>query len=452
MAAPTVTVPSLSFTMPGVPPLAAPSFTTGPNDSLAVVDNYTASGGVINSIQDQLANLGVIVPDVLRGGAALASILPIVTGIKNGIASANPAALVARLLSSASQITSAFAFLGPDVQNEILSGLGDIAPIAITVAGLAKQVSVTNFSNLQSVGNLLSSFTGSAEAFGIIDPAAIGSIVGAVVGQLNSYGVTGVFGVAMAGITDASIIARASGIALPGIIAASDIVSLGQMAGLLPPSAILTLNPLALTQLASSYARTSLNAMGVTNPQANDGASFSALFGTSDTPGTFDQVSSDWNVAPRETSAGTANATDISSLMGGSDDFTSVLSNGVKSLDPADSQQDYAIATTYPDTDVMSNLQNGFPYVPFGTGTSSVASSGTNSALTNNISDQVSTNFPAASTNPTTSNDTTQYTQTVWGTKVAVGTHSLLGYDTHGDPVYADADYNDGEMLLPTPN
>lgn len=386
---PTPVIPNpFNFTVPGAPPLAQPSFFTGPSDKLATVDNYTAQGGVINSIKDELSNLGISIPDVLRGGKALASLLPIVASIKNGQFSiSNPTSLITRLLASSSQITSAFKFLGPDVQADILSGLKDYGPIAVTMGGIATQVGVTNFNNLNSVGNLINSFTNGAAQFGIVDKDSIASIIGGIVKQAGGYGITGAYGAVMTGINDATIISKAAGLSLPSVISNSDVASLKQMASLMPMGGLSILNPQVISQFSSAYTRSTVNGTVTNTAQANDQFNFTS------TMDAFNSVNSSWNSCTR----GSSSATDLSALMGSSSDLTSVINNGIKRLSPTDPQKDYALITATPQTSVMAALQASFPNVPFTGGTSSTQSNGTYSALTNSVTDQLAANFPGAS-------------------------------------------------------
>lgn len=450
---PTPAIPNpFNFTVPGAPPLAQPSFFTGPSDKLATVDNYTAQGGVINSIKDELSNLGISIPDVLKGGKALASLLPIVASIKNGQFSiSNPTSLITRLLASSSQITSAFKFLSPDVQADILGGLKDFGPIAVAMGGITTQIGVTNFNNLNSVGNLINSFTNGAAQFGIVDKDSISSIIGGIVKQAGGYGITGAFSAVTAGINDATILSKAAGLSLPSVISNSDVASLKQMAGILPAGALSILNPLAIPQFSASYSRSTTNGQVGTTAVANDSATFAAAMDA------YNTVDSNWNVCARPG----GNAADISSLMGSSSDLTNVINNGIKQLPASDPQKDYALLTTYPQTDVMASLQANFPSVPFTTGSSSVAGTTTQSPLTNAVTSQIATSFPTSTPTlvppapaPIPGDGSligTGFVLTVWGQKVSTNTHTLMGYDDKGNKIWSDDQFSSNSILWDSP-
>jgi hypothetical protein len=347
------------FTMPGAPPLANPTFVTGPQDKLAAVDVYKQKGSIINSIQDQLTNLGISIPDVLKGGRALASLLPIVTGIKNGaLTLSNPTALVTRLLASSTAITSAFKLLGPDVQSTILGGLKDYGPVAVQLAGFATKVQTTNFSNLYQVGNLISSFTNGASTLGIIDKDSIANIAGGIVKQASGYGIPNAYAAVTAGLNDIEILTKAANIALPSVIGSSDIASLKSMASALQPNGLSLQNPHAIDQFAAAFQRATTNG---TNPAPmNDSKTFSAVMDA------YNSVNSTWNQCTR----GGGTYTDLSRITGGSSDFQSVVLNGVMSLPEDDPQKDYALAAVHGPTTVLSDLSDSFPQTVVKTGSS----------------------------------------------------------------------------------
>jgi hypothetical protein len=377
------------FTMPGAaPPLAQPSFFTGPQDTLATADAYTANGGVITAIKDQLSNLGISIPDILKGGKALASVLPIVTGIKNGSLLTNPAALATRLLSSSAQITSAFKFLGSDVQNEILDGIDTLAPIAVTVGNLTTQIKTTNFNNLFQVGNLISSFTNDASAFGIVDKSGVASIVGTIVKQVGGYGIPNSFAAVTAGLNDAQMLSQAAGLSLPSVVSNSDWQSLKSISSALAPGAVTMLSPTIVSSFSNAFSRaTNMGGTTGTAPM-NDSATFAGIMDA------YNTTNSGWNSCTRNgTPAG-----DISALTTGSSDFNTMVSNGVMSLSPGDPMQDVILAQQYGQQTVMGNLQSNFPNTAYTTGNSAVTSSTkANDPRTGGILDSLANLMPGLS-------------------------------------------------------
>lgn len=474
--------------MPGAPPLAKPSFFTGPNDDLAVASAYTQQGGVINAIKDQLSNLGISIPDVLKGGRALASLLPIVTGIKNGGLSTNPVGLITRLLASSSQITAAFKFLGPDVQADMIAGMKSLGPVAVTIGNLTQQVKVTNFDNLNSVGNLINSFTNGAAGLGIVDKDSIASIIGGIVKQAGGYGISGTYGAVMTGINDIEIISKAASLSLPSVIANGDVTSLKQIAQSLSPGAISLLHPSALSQFSQAFNRLT-NAGGTAlNAPVFDSKTFGNVMDA------FNSANPSWNVCTRQG----ATFGDITALTQASGDFSDMVSAGIKRLDAGDAQQDYALASLYGPQDVASSLTSQFPNVVQTQNSNSPKVTGTSDPQSTSLIDKLASFMPGLSfakggaeaqaridstnqyyaamreiqngtydptkyglpavvqtttlspTSKTTSANATTTVTNAFGQQIQRGSHVLLGYTAGGVAVYADDPSAGSEPLFPS--
>lgn len=479
--------------MPGAPPLAKPSFFTGPNDDLAVANAYTQQGGVINAIKDQLSDWGISIPDVLKGGKALASLLPIVTGLKNGNLSLSSTSLITRLLASSEQITAAFKFLGPEAQADLMAGLKTIGPVAVTLGNFTQQIKTTNFNNLNSIGNLINSFTNGAANLGIVDKDSIASIVGGIVKQAGGYGISGTYGAVMAGIHDVEIITKAAGLSLPSVIANGDVASLKQIATSLGPGAIDLIRPSSLASFTQAFNRLT-NAGGITlNAPAFDTSTFSNVMDA------FNAANPSWNVCTRQG----ATFGDITSLTNASSDFTTMVSNGIKRLTPGDTQQDYALASLYGPQSVDDSIASMFPNVvqtqgsnsPKVTGTSDPQSKGlldtlasfmpglsfakggaeaqaridstnryyaamreikngtydpTKYGLPANVSTTTLSPLAAGTTITSSGVDVTTVTN-AFGQKIQRGTHTLLGYNSNGQAIYADDPSAGNDTLFPTP-
>lgn len=480
------------FTMPGAPPLARPTFFTGPNDTLAVQNPYTASGGVVNAIKDELSNLGISIPDVLKGGKALAGLLPIVTGLRNGNLLTSPVNLVTRLLASSSQITSAFKLLGPDLQGELTSGLKTLGPVAVTLAGVTQQLKVTDFNNLNSIGNFINNFTHGAAQLGIVDKDSIASIIGGIVKQAGGYGISGVYGAVMTGITDVEVINKSASLSLPSVIANGDVASLRQIANSLSPGGVSLLSPTALSQFGSTYSRLGSIGIGNGNAPMTDKQTFSSVMDA------FNSANSTWNVCTREGSS----TADLTVLTGVSSDFSDMMKNATMSLTPGDTEQDYVLAGLYGPQDVTRSLSNNFPNVVQSQGDSSVKSTGTTDPQSAGLLDRLSSIMPglsfakggaqaqaqakatqqyysamseinsgtydptkyglpasqasdntvAPAAQSSSSNSSIPTVTDCYGNEIPVTSHTLLGYTPTGRAVYADDGYITKTTLLPTPS
>lgn len=486
--------------MPGAaPPLAQPSFFTGPQDSLATANPYTAAGGVVNSIQNQLSNLGVNIPDVLKGGAGLAAAIALSKKASLTVA-VNPSALAARLMATVPGLSSAFAFLG-DLESDasavvstalsagqeaLTAGMSAVGSVVATIGGVATTIETDAVTGLAQLGGVISAVTGGAVQLGIQDTQGMASVIGGLIGQVAGYGIPGAFGALTVGITDPGILSACVSISLPGVLKNNDLTSIASMVLAVGSGRMQTLSPQLILSLSSGYSRS--GAIG--GLAANSSAFDTSTFNTS--MNTYSDYNPTWNTSSRDG----VSTNDISSLTGASSDYTDMLSNGVMSLSPGDPLQDTALAGVYGPQDVMTSLQSDFPNTVMTTGTSAVtSSSASNSPATGGILDKLATLMPGLSlaSGGAAANTYTQQLDaynagmaainngsynptgvpspspapastpipapaadvpmvyTAFGTMVPADSHSLLGYTATGKPEYADDPYNDGEILFPTP-
>jgi hypothetical protein len=489
-----------TFTMPGqAPPLAQPSFFTGPQDNLAVANPYTAQGGVVNSITNQLANLGIAIPDVLKGGASIGINLPLNKGKASVNIALNPAALAARLAASIPGLSSAFQFVG-DLESDaaevvgaalsvgqeaLVAGMSAVGTVVATIGGVATTIASDAIIGLQQLGGVVASITNGAVSIGISDLGASASVIGGLVGQLGVYGIPNVFGALTAGISleIPGLMSATVRIALPSVLKNSDALSLIAMAAAVGSGAMINMNPNIAAQYSSNYSRTSavggMNGVGISiNAPMYDSTTYA------NTMQAYSACDPNWNTCTRNG----VQSGDISSLTGASSDFNSMVSNGVMSLDPSDPLMDTVLAQQYGPQDVMTSVQTTFPNTAITTGNSAVtSSSATNDPQSGGILDTLSNLMPGLSlaqggaqantytqqldaynaamaqqsgsaTSGTSSvvapsaTNSVPMVATVWGTLVPTNTHTLLGYTQTGTPVYADDPYRTNAPLFPTPN
>jgi hypothetical protein len=487
--------------LPGaLPPLAQPSFATGPQDNLATANAYTTNGGIITSIQTQLATLGIDVPDILKGGAALAAVLPIVSGIVQAAESGNITALTSRLLSGASTITSAFASLDPTLAQVILAGISTVAPIAVTIAGVTTELSSAIYStqaaateslnSLTQLGALLTSFTNGAAGFSITDGGVTASVAGNLSGSLSSLGVPNAYAAATTGITDISTLSVAASAALPSAISSMDLQSITTIANTIGSGQLNLINPSIVSEIAQGFTRTSMVSGTVgsvattigASSAANDSETFTQLINT------FTAVNPSWNSCTR----GTTSSGDISALMGCTGDFSSVLVNGVQEA-TAGPVQDSVLAALYSPTSVVNALSTSFPNTALVTGNSAPSNIQSPTSGASGLLDSITAAMPTmslASGTATTQQQTASMSQsmvpiapgaynptaygfplasspasslvtttptaatfsaatptpsgpmlkTVYGTLVSSSSHSIVGYTQQGQVVYSDDD------------
>jgi hypothetical protein len=343
-------------------PLAAPTFVTGPLDNVAAADPYKAKGGVINSIQDTLKKAGISIPDVLKGGKALATLLPIVQGLKNGSLLVDRNSLITRLLASSTAITSAFKFLGTDAQNSILGNLKDVGKYAVTINGMVRQVQTTNFNDLSGIGRLVNSFTGDATSFLAVDKDSLAGIVAGTVKECTRFGIPNSFSAITATINDSTIIKSAIGQSLTDVIGASDVASLKAMCTAVGDGSIPLINPNTIGMFGTQFNRSVATVLNAA--PTNDAGTLASIMDT------YNAVDSKWNSCTRSTASGDQPTFSIASLTGASSDFKDMLSNGVKTMTD-DNAHLYALASVYGSTDVNTTLSNDFPTTVLTTPTAS---------------------------------------------------------------------------------
>jgi hypothetical protein len=343
--------------------LAAPGFLTGPADSLATVDVYSGTaGGIVNSIQSLAAKYNVNLIGMLRAGAAAAKVLPLVQGVANGQLLMNPQNTIARLLTASNTlvqavsgggtINSAFSALSPSLQASIGSSAQVVGSVQTSVGGVVSSISNGAIGDIQSLGRMINTFSGSS-SFMMIDNQALGGVVAGVINQCASLGVGGVFQPLVSQISNPAVLSAVVKQTLPALVRTGDLASLQSLAAIAGPAGIAAVNPGVVSQFVQTYDRTGSGSVTQATP-ALDSTTYSQMTSV------FDTAAPSWNVCTR-TGAGTSeDAIDLSSIVGGTSDFNSALASGVASTtDP--SLQLYGLAAASPVTSVDSLLKSMYP-------------------------------------------------------------------------------------------
>ena len=149
-------------------------------------------------------------------------------------------------------------------------------------------------------------------------------------------------------ITDKLTVNQVAADSLSDVTKWSDLGSLKDMSLMTSPGSLLMTNPNLVNDFSGLYKRP--DGAGVTN----DVADYQSILAS------YDAAHPGWKTAQRATDGGTENITDISSIMGSSSDFKSVMKNGIfVTGDQANSN--ILLAETFPKTSVSDSLATQFP-------------------------------------------------------------------------------------------
>jgi hypothetical protein len=343
--------------------LASPSFLTGPQDNLVTVDVYTGtSGGIVNSIKSLEAKYNVDLIGMLRAGAAAAQLVPVIEGIANGKLLMNPQAALARLLTASnrlvaavggSSLNSAFSALSSGVQSAIGEAGQVLGQIEATVGGVVNTIVNGAVGDIQALGAVINGFANDAGAFLMVDTQALAGMAAGVINQCAAYGISGAFEHMVKNITNPYVLNSIVAQTLPSLIRTGDLTSLQSLSMIASSVGISAVNPSLLPSFVQSYNR-SLIGSAIQRTPYQDGATYVQMMAT------FNTADPTWNVSTRSSDGDDDDAVDISSLLGGTDDFTGVLASGVmNSSDPV--EQMNGLATVYQPSDVDTDLKAMYP-------------------------------------------------------------------------------------------
>jgi hypothetical protein len=298
---------------------------------------------------------------MLRAGAAAAQLLPQVQGVANGQLLMNPQATIARILTasntlvqaaSGGAINSAFSALSPSIQSSIGSSGQVVGSVQTSVGGVLSSIANGAIGDIQSLGKLINSFSGSSP-FMMIDNQALGGTAAGVINQCASLGVSGVFQSMVSQITSPTVLSAIVKQTLPSLVRTGDLASLQSLASVAGAAGIAAVNPGVIAQFVQTYNRTTSGNVTQATP-ALDSTTYAQMMSV------FNTAAPSWNVCTRSSFGTTDNAIDLASIIGGTSDFNSALAAGVANTTVPDEQL-YGLAATCPATDVDTLLKNMYP-------------------------------------------------------------------------------------------
>lgn len=354
-------------------PLAPTTFSSGPKDSLASVDVYGATGGVVNSIQDTktastldistiLANSG---KGLLTGAGSLLKVNSV-----TGAVSLNQATILQRLNAVVPAAAGSIRGLSSDAQKTLTSAYTDYGSVNVNMSGSTFNVDsahVADLSGYSDYVNMVNSYgTGLSNETvpgqcSIYDVDSHASLISAGVIQGSSYGIPSTWSTLTtpsAVSANTGLLTKVTSACLPVLVKNGDLGNLKAMAASPGGQIFDAVYPNYGQQLISNYSSTAYGRNGGASVQ-----DYSNLISI------FTSANSQWNVFDRIGDAtGVDNTTlNLLKLIGGSNDFTTLLAIGVKSLVDGDKGKFNILATMFQRTTVEAEVAKYFPRVVLST-------------------------------------------------------------------------------------
>ena len=189
--------------------LSIPVFVSGPDDKLATVDLYKASGKLVNELRDISDTFQASALDGLKGGnnlldSAKSSIIKGFDSAKLGI-QLDTDSLMKGLISVNPGMMSALKSLPSTIQGE-LTKVSGFSSIAGTFNGIASQISKANLSTLNGIGSLINGVCKTNLPFNFTDKNALAQFSASLIVQASKVGIKGAFKAFVDNITDKKVL------------------------------------------------------------------------------------------------------------------------------------------------------------------------------------------------------------------------------------------------------
>lgn len=176
--------------------LSLPVFVSGPDDDLATVDLYNATGSLINEIRDISESFKADALTGLLGGNTLLSDakFDIIKGFDQATAGImmDTDSLIKGLIGTNPGMVSALRSLPSLMQGELtkVKGLTDIAG---TFNGIKAQISKASLSTINGLGSLINGISGANLPFNFTDKQGLAQFSASLIIQATKVGIPGVF-------------------------------------------------------------------------------------------------------------------------------------------------------------------------------------------------------------------------------------------------------------------
>lgn len=189
--------------------LSTPVFVSGPDDKVATVDLYKASGKLINEIRDISDQFKASTLDALKGGNTLLDNVKM-TLVKDfdsgnlGI-KLDTDSLVKGLLSVNPGMVSALRSLPTSLQGELTKVKG-FSQIAGTLGGIASEISKANLSTVNGLATLVNGISGANLPFNFTDKNGLAQLAASLIIQSTKVGIKGALKPFIDNITDKRVL------------------------------------------------------------------------------------------------------------------------------------------------------------------------------------------------------------------------------------------------------
>lgn len=189
--------------------LSTPVFVSGPDDKLATVDLYKASGKLINELRDISDTFNASALDALKGGNNLLdsdklSIIKDFDSAKMGI-QLDTDSLMKGLIATNPGMMSALKSL-PTTMQGVLTKVKGFANITGTFNGIYSEISKANLSTLNGLGALINGVCKVNLPFNFTDKSALAQFSAALIIQASKVGIKGAFKAFVDNITDKKVL------------------------------------------------------------------------------------------------------------------------------------------------------------------------------------------------------------------------------------------------------
>jgi len=353
-------------------PLASTTFSSGPSDTLAAVDVYSASGkNVVNSIIDKKdTGLGFDISKLLANGGkgAIGSAGSLLSMTKTGGLGLNTSDITGRLLKAAPGIGSSLRDMSDKAKSGIMDKFKDSGTMDFKMGADSFKVPSANFGDMTAFSSyatdvnaysfnltsLNASTDGMCYAYDVDAHAAMlsgGITQGSDLGIPKSYDF---FTKASSAVTDnKELLTKVAAAAGPVLVKNGDLGNLSQLTQGQGGQILSAVLPNYAGQIKQSYRYDNYGRN--TGAQVNDYANLIGIFTNTD---------SKWNVIDRIGDAtGTTGTTTFNLLrvLGGSREFQELIAIGVKSLVEGDRNKVQGLALMFGETTVDAQLKINFP-------------------------------------------------------------------------------------------
>ncbi len=345
------------FSSLDAPRIASSIFSTGAKDEVATADVYaliTGSGknSPITSIQALNALPDTSLFDKLDGSITADFLARSKDGIKF-----DESLLTNRLLGAKNEFKLNFGELSESMKNgALLATYKDKAKYVLTSMNEVNSlVKASKINDMKSLGNFVNRYTGTT-AFTGTDKGALGGLLGSVVKTSSDLGIGGVFTTLVNTVNDKGIIGRMTRSLLPVVIQNSDSKLLKELTTGASGQLINIFSP-GFTQ-------------GFSKAFVYKGTNTRSLKSFDEVLSSFNRIDSSWDRLDRGNPGNSA--TNLRSLLGGSQDFQNLLLTGITYWSteernghtaPTPINPMHALATAYQEVSVGRAVSRDFPKV-----------------------------------------------------------------------------------------